>query len=477
MDTFADIFDVTLLATGGLIIVLTMFGAYLRSSQRDPCLKAFEHYHVTLERADGKIIWGEMELESTGFELLYRDSVQDANHLESSYVMYGSEFGEIQAIYRYVDELSEEDREQRERDLKRYFRPGPIVRLVRGLQHFFTLASDSLTEVLNLVMGRLRKPAGRYIGDVTDDQFMRLSTAVVGTVGTTFDPMLERFIGSKVVIELLEGDTSHEHVALFKNYSADFFELLDVQYPQPRELHLNGAEGARLGDSITAVREGPMLRVTNSSQQPVLIISLRHGDEPDADEEMLNVVVDGGETVELRPDDLADEASLLVRVVRELDLIVPRTRCVIRHRADRYESSFIPEIIFDLGVMLRGKDQLDAKIERLQQQLEELPNSAIICSNLGALLMQQQKYVEAQGYLKRAYAARYSLPDNGKRTLMLLTELERRTNKGKSRPGAAASTPQASEGMLSETTPVSAAPERAQAQNTEDNTTSTVEIT
>jgi tetratricopeptide (TPR) repeat protein len=439
MDAFAEIFDITLLATGALIILITMFGAYLHSSRRDPCLKAFEHYHITLERSDGKVIWGEMELEPTGFELLYRDSVQDSNHLESSYVLYGSEFGEIQAIYRYVDDLSDEDRLQRERDLKRYFRPGPIVRLLRALQHFFTLASDSLTEVLGMVMGRLRKPAGRYIGDVTDDQFMRFSTALVGSVGTTYDPILERFIGSKVVIELLEGDASHEHVALFKNYSPDFFELLDVQYPQPRELPLSGEVGAVSGGNIVAVREGNVLFVTNNTQQPVLILSLRLSHALDAEEEMLNVVVDGGETVELRPDELTDEASLMVRVVRELDLIVPRTRCIIRHRADRYESSLIPEIIFDLGVMLRGKDQLDAKIERLRQRLEDAPNSAVMSSNLGALLMKQQKYAEASGYLERAYAARYSLPDNGKRTLMLIHELERRTGKGQNRAVSVAS--------------------------------------
>jgi hypothetical protein len=435
MQAFAEIFDVTLLATVGLIILITMIGAYLRSSQRDPCLKAFEHYHVTLERNDGKVIWGELELESTGFELLYRDSVQDSNHVESSYVMYASEFGEVQAVYRYVDDLSPEDLAQRTRDLNRYFHPGPFVRLMRGLQHFFTLAGDSLTEVLGMVMGRLRKPAGRYIGEVTDDQFMRFSTAVVGSVGTTYDPLLERFIGNKIVVELLEGDESHEHVALFKNYSSDFFELLDVQYPQPRALHLNGEPDNTLGKSVTAFREGNLLRVTNHTSNPILIQSLRMSDAEDAEEEPLNVVIDGGQSVELRPDGVTDEASLIVRVVRELDMIVPRNRCIIRHRADRYEPTVIPEIIFDLGVMLRGNSRTDAKVERLQRRLKENPNSAMLASNLGALLMQQQKFAEAQGWLEKAYAARYSLPDNGKRTLMLLHELKRRTSKAPQRSG------------------------------------------
>jgi hypothetical protein len=432
MQAFFDIFDVTLLATGGVIILITMFGAYLRSSRCDPCLESFNDYMVTLERADGKVIWGELELESTGFELSYRDSVQDSNHIESSYVLYGSEFSEIQALYRYVDELEPEERERRQRDLDKYFHPGLLVRLSRTLQHFFSLAGESLTEVLGMVMGRLRKPAGRYIGEVSDDHFMRFSNAVVGSVGSTFDPLLERFVGHKIVVEVVEDGEAHEHVAVFKNYSADFFELLDVQYPQARSLSLNVQEQT-LRDSVTIVREKSTLRVTNHTVHPVLLVSLHLGANEEAEEEMLNVVVDGGETIELHPEEFSEDASLMLRVVRELDMVVPRARCIIRHRAERYEPTVIPEIIFDLGVMLRGNSRLDAKEERLRRQLEEMPDSAHLASNLGTVLMQKQQLREALVWLEKAYSARYALPDNGKRTLMLIHELRRRANKSAKR--------------------------------------------
>ena len=39
-----------------------------------------------------------------------------------------------------------------------------------------------------------------------------------------------------VVIELAEGDEVHEHVGILKNYSADFIENLEVQYPQRQAL-------------------------------------------------------------------------------------------------------------------------------------------------------------------------------------------------------------------------------------------------
>ena len=427
MNVFGQLFDVSLLATIGLIFGATLLGAYLRSSRRDICLKSFEHFHVTLERANGKIIWGVLDLESTGLELRYRDFVQDANHVESSYVLYANEYHDLQAIYRYVDDLSDEDVQRRAKDLNRSFHPGIFVRLVRSVQHFFSFASDSLTEVFGVVVGGLRKPAGRYITEAGEAELKKLGDTVIGRVGSAYDPLLERFVGQKVVVELVEGDEAHEHVGIFKNYSPDFMELLDVQFPQRQSLPLD-ADAKVQAKWFSATMENGVLSVKNHTDQPLLIQSLKMGEQ----EELLNVVVDGDEVVEMHPEGQPAQAELNVRVVRELDMIIPRTLCTVRHRAERYEAEVLPEIIFDLGVILRGSSIADAREARLRKSLAETPYAALAASNLGAILVQKQQFAEAEMWLKKAYAMRYSLPDNGRRTLMLLHELRRRQAKAPS---------------------------------------------
>ncbi len=139
MSWFSQVFDVTLLATIGLIVGVSLVLAFVRTNRRDVCLKCFEGYHVTLERSSGKVIWGVMELESTGLELRYRDAVQDANHVESSYVLYADEFADIQAMYRYADDLDQRDKLRREKDIQRSAHPTVFVRMWRGAQHFFSL--------------------------------------------------------------------------------------------------------------------------------------------------------------------------------------------------------------------------------------------------------------------------------------------------------------------------------------------------
>ncbi|HHY54262.1 MAG TPA: tetratricopeptide repeat protein [Chloroflexi bacterium] len=419
---FSEVFDVTLLATIGLVFFATLLGAYIRARRRDPCLKSFVDYVVTVECTDDKIIWGRLELASTGLELRYTDSVADDNHVESSYVLYTQEFGKIHAIYRYIDELDAKTRARRRKDLDRSLHPRFLRRVARHIRNFISLASESLSEVLGLIIGGLRKPAGRYITEQSEVRLRELGTTFIGSVGSGYDPLLERFIGQKMVFEIMEDeDEVHEHVGIFKQYSPDFFEILDVQMPQKQQLSVE-REQAVVAEQIKVAYSGGRLMVDNRSVQMVLLKSIAYGDH----EEPVNAMIDSGEHIYLDVDAEADNAVLTFRILREVDMIVPRTRCVVRHRADYYRPEVMPSIIFDLGVKLRGAAKVDSQERRLRKQLEENPLAVMAMANLGALLAQKQQFDEAEALLHKAWELRNSLPDNGRRTRQLLQEIQRK---------------------------------------------------
>ncbi|MBX3051993.1 MAG: hypothetical protein KF753_10995 [Caldilineaceae bacterium] len=417
-------FDTSLLYTVGLIFLATLIGSYLRSRRKDPCLGSFENFHVTVERTDNKVVWGVMAVESTGLELVYRDDVQDAKHIESSYILYGEEYNDIQVIYRFVDQLTPENKRRRDRDIRRSFHPGVVERSKRGLRKFIGTASVSINEVLGVLVGRAKKPAGRYINDESEKSLFRLGENLIGHAGGVFDPLLERFIGHKMVIEVMEDDEVHEHVGIFKNYSPDFVELLDVQFPQRQAVPV-GPEGCDDEACLRVVVDGDKLTAINPGEQPVLIQSLHMGGE----EKLLNVVVDGGESIEIFVESAVTEAILHVRVVRELDMIVPRTRSLIRHRAERFEKEHLTDIIFDVGVRLKGGARVEEQERRLRADLKRKPTDALAAANLGGLLLQKKEYDEALQWLERALSMRYSLPDNGRKAEMEVRELKRKQDR------------------------------------------------
>ena len=224
-----------------------------------------------------------------------------------------------------------------------------------------------------------------------------------------------------MVFEVVEDDEIHEHVGIFKQYSPDFFEILDVQFPQREQLTID-EHGAAASDLIQVARQDNSLHITNRSQQLILVHSL----QIDEIEEALNAVVDAGESIDIHPDTPFGVATLHFRVTRELDMIIPRNRCVVRHRAEFHRPEILPSIVFDLGVKMRGGSKLATQEARLRRQLQENPNAVTAVNNLGALLLQKQEYDEARRLLEQAWRLRFSLPDNGRRTQLLLQEIARK---------------------------------------------------
>lgn len=418
------IIDWSLVITIAFIFLVTLAGAWLRSRRRDPCLTSFEGYHVTLEESNGKVIWGTLRAKPTGLELLYRQAVEDEGHIEASYLLYSGEYQQIQAIYRYADVLDEEASKRRTKDLKRWFHPGPLRYLLRKTRAFVSTASDSLNEVIGLLLGRARKqPAGALITDTSAVYLRKFGGDLIGQASGANDPMLEQFIGHRVVVEIGEDNESHEHVGILKNYSSEFLELLDVQYPFKQSVPIEPLATVHT-DRITAVAHEGQITVNNHCNYPVLIQSLQSGGEVSS---AYNVIVDSGEVVDLPVEEEIKGAELRLQVVRELDMIVPRSRCIIRHRAAPLDDSRLPDIVFDLGVMLRSGDREEAREKRLRTQLDHDPNNALAAANLGALLIQRQEFDEAEHWLRQALDLRGSLPDRGRRAEMQMRELKRRS--------------------------------------------------
>ena len=214
------------------IVFSTVIAAFIRRRKRDKCLKDFSDDMVTVNQTSGKIIHGKLRVENTGMELIYPSVHKDEDgHEETSFILYKYEFGNIQALIRYHDQLSQKGKEEREKELKRTYHPGVLRRLKRRTLIIFKTIRDSVTEVVNLLITHAKKatPAGATL--TSQDKYVsQMKQELMGSVGTSFEPLLERYIGSKVVLELIKGDKVLEHSGVLKEYTADFIEIMDVDY-------------------------------------------------------------------------------------------------------------------------------------------------------------------------------------------------------------------------------------------------------
>jgi hypothetical protein len=214
------------------IIFAAGVAAFVRKRSRDKCLRDFERNRVTLQEKSGKTIWGTLRVENTGLEFIYPEKHKDQQgHEEASYILYKYEYPDIQAVIRFHDDLSEHNKKARDKELKRTYHPGPWRREKRRILNVFRTIRDSVVEIINLLISQAKKatPAGKVL--TSQDKYVsQVKQELVGAAGTSFEPLLERYIGHKVVLEMMKADKVFEHCGVLKEYTAEFVEIMDVDY-------------------------------------------------------------------------------------------------------------------------------------------------------------------------------------------------------------------------------------------------------
>lgn len=214
------------------IMISTFVGAFIKGRNKDKCLKAYNGFIVTLEDVKGKHIWGRLDVEATGMELTYTNAHDDTDgHVESSYILYKYEYGNISAVVRFHDYLSEQGKKDRDAELERAYHPNWLRRTWRKTLNVFKTIRDAIMEVSNVLMSQAKKTTGAGSMLTTQDKYVsQMKNEVIGSVDTSYEPLLEKYIGHRVVAEFLHKDQPVEMVGVLKDYTAEFLEMLDVQY-------------------------------------------------------------------------------------------------------------------------------------------------------------------------------------------------------------------------------------------------------
>ena len=223
-----DTFAITIV----FIIISTVVAAFIRGRSKDRCLRSFSQDMVTLEERTGKTIWGGLRVENTGLELVYSTKHKDkCGHDETSYILYKHEYPNIQALIRYHDELDEHTKKERDKELEDTYHPTKLKRLKRRIRNLFNTVRDSVLEVVNLLMGQAKRTSSAGAMLSSQDKYVsQIKQELVGSIGTSYEPLLERHIGKRVVLELTKADKTFEYPGVLKDYTAEFIEIMDVDY-------------------------------------------------------------------------------------------------------------------------------------------------------------------------------------------------------------------------------------------------------
>ena len=344
------------------VFLSALVGFFAKTRAVDKCLKHFLGFWVCIEQNTGQLIQGTMRLYSTGIEMEFSQPQHDKELQLDRYsqILYKNEFSNIQLIYRYQDQLTEENQKKREKDIRRSYKPGIYKKFCRSFRNVLGSFRDAFSQSLSILLGQVKKIGpGATILKGQEKRLTTIGSEIIGYAGNTYDPILENHIGRKVVVEISQGEKKQQYCGIFKEYSPEFLEILNIAVHQVLKYDMEGAKTNSVEANeipLTVSRNNNRLLVRNEGGIPIFVNSIQ----------IDNRTIEVAELLQPKSEkEIMDQAGedaigyglpciILLHIIRQADMIAPRSHAVFRYaggneKADwkklvRMDVDFLPKI-------------------------------------------------------------------------------------------------------------------------------------
>ena len=290
-----------------------------------------------------------MRVFSKGLVLAYNAPVEKTGApTKTSYMMYEPDMENVFAIFRFHDQLTDQNKRRRDRQINRLAYPGLLRRLWRKTRNLINTLRDAFNKAIGAFLGQMQKTKpGSKAMKTGGKQIEGVGTELLGQVANQYEPLLESHIGSPVVLELAgpaEGEV-REYAGQLGEYSATYLMVLDIDADIEEEATLNGA--AAFDDCVRVKTQQDHVEINNGLRVDVRVTSIIVGSK--ATELDVTVAADTTEKLPVTlseltpapPPDTPDgeqapppqPTPTMLRLIahRRADVMAPRTHAIVRH--------------------------------------------------------------------------------------------------------------------------------------------------
>ncbi len=257
--------DTILLLSIFLVFITALVGSFLQRRKRDKVLADLQGFHAVVRMLNDERIWGQMEVYPNGLELVYAQAFQNhRGNLATSYILFRDSIEQVQSLYRFHSELTPENQQRRQKEIQRTHSPGLIRILMRRVQNFLNTFRDAINESMGMLLTRMKGTSSMSLFRTQDDRLKKIGSEALGAVGNAYDPILERYIGKPVVIELsTESGEKEEYAGLLREYSQSWLSVFGCRVREETRLPL--------GDPLRLSIQRDLdfwIRIDRSEKQP-----------------------------------------------------------------------------------------------------------------------------------------------------------------------------------------------------------------
>jgi len=214
-----------------LLFVAATITAVASRNIRDRCLKYFNDKPVMLLMDTGKLLWGRSIVYPQQIELLF-EKMQPASESmqKASYILYSPEIEGISLILQPVPTEDSPEYDCWKKEIELIAHPSLYRRIRRWIWNVMNTLRDAVSQSIGMILGTLKTktPIGKIAG--MDKRSGEISSTLLGTVPNAYEPMLEKYLSRKVVVEMVENGEIIEYIGLLQEYSENYLLLRDIAF-------------------------------------------------------------------------------------------------------------------------------------------------------------------------------------------------------------------------------------------------------
>lgn len=338
-----------------LIFVAAITSIFLKRRVRDNCLMKFQSLPSCVQLKAGSEITGNLIVFVGGIELEFlTTSPFNSDHSKSSRLIFEEQFNEVQRICVFHKDLDEKQQEERAANLELVYKPGFFPRNTRKIKNLINTFQDAFQQTLGIALNRISKTQRFSQVGAHSTKLQEIGGNVLNYAGNAYEPMLEKYVGYRVVAKEKAGDAFVDQMGILLEYNQDWLVLLDCQIRKQIE-YLNGStdqanQKLTVDISLEEVEVGNYnkfkVEVTNNEWLEVRIKKIKIGDWSHPCDQ----IIDFNSSTELGFDDLSEHLKaqikegsgepldllskdliLEIEVLESADLLLKRSQTIVTH--------------------------------------------------------------------------------------------------------------------------------------------------
>ena len=213
-----------------------LLGTILKRRAKDHCLKKFEGSTTIIPTLSGSMIEGVLSVYAQGIQILYSKNIKQDIGMIDSFVLHPAEIEKIPYLIRPTPDPETRAGFIWSQEMHKILHPNFLQKSQRLMLTFYNMLKDAFGQAAKAIIGALSKDTSLSKVKDSNKRIEEVRSGLTELVPNAWEPILEKYRGSRVVIERKGTKGSIFESGVLEDYSSKYLLLREVDIKEPELL-------------------------------------------------------------------------------------------------------------------------------------------------------------------------------------------------------------------------------------------------